>query len=152
MKKILSIVVLCCLLTAIIFLVQKEEASKIKQEEVIKQILISINNRDLIVNLEKNSSAEELYRKLKDNHVTIEAKDYGNFEKVGELGFELPKNDKFFTTKPGDLVLYEGNKITLYYDTNSYKFTKLGHVINFEGMDLKDFLGSGNIKMTLSRK
>ena len=141
-----------CLLTGILFLVQKEEVNKIKQEEVIKQILISINNRDLIVNLEKNTSAEELYKKLKDNHVTIEAEDYGNFEKVGELGFELPKNDTFFTTKPGDLVLYEGNKITLYYDTNSYKFTKLGHVINFEGMDLKDFLGEGPVKMILSRK
>ena len=133
-----------CLLTGILFLVQKEEVNKIKQEEVIKQILISINNRDLIVNLEKNTSAEELYKKLKDNHVTIEAEDYGNFE--------LPKNDTFFTTKPGDLVLYEGNKITLYYDTNSYKFTKLGHVINFEGMDLKDFLGEGPVKMILSRK
>ena len=152
MKKLLNVIVFICIVVAIVFFVRKEEANLVPKEEKINQILISINNRDLIVNLENNSSALELYKKLKDNHITIEADDYGNFEKVGDLGFELPTNDEYITTKPGDLILYQGNKITLYYDTNSYRFTKLGHVINFEGMDLKDFLGNGSVKMTLSRK
>ena len=117
-----------------------------------KEILISVNNRDLIVELEDNTSAIEFYNKLKDNHITIEAVDYGNFEKVGELGFELPTNDKYITTKAGDLILYEGNKITLYYDTNSYRFTKLGRVTNVDGYDLKELLGEGSVKMTFSRK
>jgi hypothetical protein len=151
MKKVLNIIILLVIVFGVIYFIRKDEV-KVEETEEIKQILISIDNRDLIVNLEKNSSAEELYKKLKDNHVTIDAHDYNNYEKVGDLGFELPTNDEFITTKSGDLILYEGNKITLYYDTNSYKFTKLGHVINFDGMDLKDFLGSGSVKMTLSRK
>ncbi len=151
MKKVLNIIILLVIVFGVIYFIRKDEV-KVEETEEIKQILISIDNRDLIVNLEKNSSAEELYKKLKDNHVTIDAHDYTNYEKVADLGFELPTNDEFITTKSGDLILYEGNKITLYYDTNSYKFTKLGHVINFDGMDLKDFLGSGSVKMTLSRK
>ncbi len=151
MKKVLNIIILLVIVFGVIYFIRKDEV-KVEETEEIKQILISIDNRDLIVNLEKNSSAEELYKKLKDNHVTIDAHDYNNYEKVGDLGFELPTNDEFITTKSGDLILYEGNKITLYYDTNSYKFNKLGHVINFEGMDLKDFLGEGTVKMILSRK
>ena len=151
MKKIFIMVVLMTIITGMLFFIQKDEIEMIQKED-IKQIVISIGNRDLIVNLEKNSSAEDLYRRLKDNHITIDTHDYGNFEKTGNLPFDLPTNDEFITTKAGDLILYQGNIITLYYDTNRYKLTKLGHVINFDGMDLKDFLGSGNVKMTFRRK
>ena len=151
MKKIFIMVVLMTIITGMLFFIQKDEIEMIQKED-IKQIVISIGNRDLIVNLEKNSSAEDFYRRLKDNHITIDTHDYGNFEKTGNLPFDLPTNDEFITTKAGDLILYQGNIITLYYDTNRYKLTKLGHVINFDGMDLKDFLGSGSVKMTFRRK
>lgn len=152
MKKVLGVVMVACVVLGILYLVQREDADNLPIEIKPKQIVINVNDRDLIVDLEDNTSALEFYNKLKDNHITIEADDYGNFEKVGELGFELPTNDTYITTKAGDLILYEGNKITLYYDTNSYRFTKLGRVTNMDGYDLKELLGDGSVKMTFSRK
>ena len=64
------------------------------------------------------------------------------------MGFSLPTNDKNITTKAGDLILYQGNQITLYYDTNSWNFTKLGKVQN----ELKEILGSGNVELTFFLK
>ena len=120
------------------------------EEEQVKSIKILVNNRTLEVALEDNSSAEALYEKLKEGNVTIDAHDFSNFEKVGELGFELPRNDKQYTTKAGDVILYLGTRFVLYYDTNSWDFTKLGEVTNVDGSELKDILGDGNVTMVLS--
>ncbi len=56
--------------------------------------------------------------------------DYGNFEKVGPLGTDLPRNDEQITTEPGDLILYQGNSFVIYYDTNSWNFTRIGKINN----------------------
>ena len=66
------------------------------------------------------------------------------------MGFSLPTNDKNITTEAGDLILYQGNQITLYYDTNSWNFTKLGKVQNVSQNELKEILGSGNVELTFS--
>ncbi len=102
-----------------------------------------------MVKLEDNSSSKALLEKLKEGNVTSNANDYNNFEKVGELGFNLPTNDKQITTKPGDVILYQGNNICLYYNTNSWNFTKLGEVTNVDSTELKSILGDGSITMTL---
>ena len=140
-------VVLMTIITGMLFFIQKDEIEMIQKED-IKQIVISIGNRDLIVNLEKNSSAEDFYRRLKDNHITIDTHDYGNFEKTGNLPFDLPTNDEFITTKAGDLILYQGNKICLYYGNNTYMFTKLGHVTNVSDKKLEEILGKGDVTYT----
>ena len=80
------------------------------------------------VKLSDNSSAEALVQKLKEGPVTLLMHDYGSFEKVGELPFSLPRNDEQITTEPGDVILYQGNQITFYYDTNSWSFTRLGKI------------------------
>ena len=54
--------------------------------------------------------------------------DYGGFEKVGALGTELTRNDRQITTQPGDVILYQGNQITIYYGTNSWSFTRLATI------------------------
>ena len=114
------------------------------------EIIIKVNGRVLNVKLEDNSSAKAFAEKLKSGGITISAHDYGNFEKVGNLGFNLPTNDKNITTEAGDLILYQGNQITLYYDTNSWNFTKLGKVQNVLQNELKEILGSGNVELTFS--
>ena len=123
------------------------EKDGIKIMDVIK---IKVNNEILNVKLENNSSSAALVEKLKQSDIIIEAHDYGNFEKVGDLGFNLPTNDKRITTKPGDLILYQGNNITLYYDTNTWTFTKLGEVIGVEKEKLKDILGEDNVRLVLT--
>ena len=76
--------------------------------------------------------------------------DYANFEKVGPLGFSLPRNDKSITTTPGDIILYQGNQITIYYDTNTWNFTKLGKIENLTQKELKEILGNGDVTVTFS--
>ena len=75
--------------------------------------------------------------------------DYGSFEKVGPLGTTIPRNDEDITTTPGDVILYQGNQITIYYDENRWDFTKLGH-IDIGQDELKAVLGSGDVTVILS--
>ena len=142
--------------------IQKLNISKVekKDNQVINvgetnnmsEFIIEVKNKDLIVKVEENSSSKALLEKLKNGNIVVNASDYNNFEKVGELGFDLPRNDKQITTKPGDVILYQGNNICLYYNTNSWNFTKLGEVTNVDSTELKSVLGIGNITMTLKLK
>ena len=76
--------------------------------------------------------------------------DYGNFEKVGPLGTNLPRNDEPITTEPGDIILYQGNQITIYYDVNSWNFTMLGKVQDKTQEELKAFLGNDSVSIRFS--
>ena len=84
--------------------------------------------------------------------VDIRMNDYGNMEKVGSLGFSLPRNDRQTTTAPGDLILYQGNSFVIYYDTNSWNFTRLGKVDGVSSRnEMLDLLGGkGEVTVTLS--
>lgn len=78
--------------------------------------------------------------------------DYGDMEKVGSLGFSLPRNDRQTTTSPGDLILYQGNSFVIYYDTNSWNFTRLEKVDGVSSRnEMLDLLGGkGEVTVTLS--
>lgn len=117
------------------------------EEIKMDRIQIKVNDKTLDIKLEDNSSVTAFIQKLKDGDITIYAHDYGEFEKVGSLGFSLPTNDTRITTEPGDLILYQGNQITLYYDTNTWSFTKLGKVENISQEELKKILGSGDVTL-----
>ncbi len=111
---------------------------------------IMIGEHTLNVKMADNSSAKALLALLKDGDITVDAHDYGSFEKVGALGTELPTNDEQITTEPGDVILYQGNQITVYYDTNSWSFTRLGKVQGVTADELKAILGDGDVTMVLS--
>lgn len=105
----------------------------------------------LTATLADNSSASALIELLKAGPVTVNMHDYADMEKVGSLPVSLPRNDTYFTTGPGDLVLYLGNRFVIYYDTNYYDFTRLGKIDgNFTGPQLKSILGNGDVTVTLS--
>ncbi len=116
----------------------------------IYMIKLSVNGKSLNIKPENNSSSMEFIKKLKDGELIINAEDYGNFEKVGDLGFNLPTNDEKITTESGDLILYQGNKITLYYDANTWIFTRLGKVQNVSKEELKQILGNGDVTLKFS--
>ena len=99
----------------------------------------------LTATLADNSSAMAFYELLEKGPVTIKMHDYGNFEKVGSLGTTLPRNDTHITTTAGDIILYQGNQITIYYDTNSWNFTRLGKVDEVTQAELKKILGKGDV-------
>ncbi len=113
-------------------------------------IYAHVNGNILKIRAAENSSADAFLDLLESGDVTVEMHDYGSFEKVGSLGTSLPRNDEQITTKPGDVILYQGNQITIYYDVNSWSFTRLGKVQDLSQAELKEILGSGNITVTFS--
>lgn len=106
----------------------------------------------LTATLVDNSSTCALVEALKQGDITYEAHDYGNFEKVGPLGQSFPTNDEEIDTEPGDIILYQGSNLCLYYDTNSWNFTRIGKIEGMTQTQLKQALkaGQGNITVTLS--
>ena len=102
-------------------------------------------NHTLTATLAANSSATAFYELLKKRAVTVDMHDYGSFEKVGSLGTSLPRNDTQITTSAGDIILYQRNQITIYYDTNSWNFTRLGKVDGVTQAELKKILGKGDV-------
>ena len=97
-----------------------------------------------------NSSTQALKEQLAKGNITVKMEDYANMEKVGSLGIRLPRNDKQTTTGPGDIILYQGHNLVIYYDTNSWSFTRLGKINNASQADLKAALGRGDVTVTLS--
>lgn len=122
-----------------------------KQIEASETMIYAhIGDQVLEIQPESNSSAAAFVEQLTKSDITVELHDYGNFEKVGPLGRDLPTNDERITTEPGDLILYQGNQITIYYDTNTWSFTRLGKVQGLSQTKLKAMLGDGDVTVTFS--
>lgn len=109
---------------------------------------ITVGEEELTATWEDNSSAREFQALLEEGPVTIEMEDYGGFEKVGALGTDLTRNDQRITTEPGDVILYQGNQITIYYGTNTWNFTRLAKID--DPADLQARLGEGRVQVTFS--
>ena len=113
-------------------------------------IYAHIGDQVLEIQPESNSSTDAFIEQLDKGDIVVELHDYGSFEKVGPLGMDLPTNDEHITTEPGDLILYQGNQITIYYDTNTWSFTRLGKVQGLSQAELKAILGDGDVTVTFS--
>lgn len=122
------------------------------QPQETMKINITIDSRTMTATLADNSSARALYEALCSEPMTYEAHDYGNFEKVGTLSQSFPQNNEQITTQPGDIILYQGNSLCIYYDTNTWTFTRIGKIDNATQQDIKDFVkaGQGNVSITLA--
>lgn len=116
--------------------------------EVVKTMTLKIGKREVDVTWEDNASVEEL-KKLAALGLTIKMSKYGGFEQVGSIGHNITSNDKQTKTAPGDIVLYTGNKLVIFYGSNSWEYTRLGK-INLSKSELKELLGKGDVTVTLS--
>lgn len=123
-----------------------EEPSASSEEE--SMLNIKVGDQTLLAVWEENPSAEAFRELLSQGPLTVEMEDYGGFEKVGDLGTTLPRNDTQITTQPGDVILYQGNQITIYYGTNTWNFTRLARIA--DPGDLKEKLGDGTVCVTFS--
>ena len=112
-------------------------------------LVIKAGDKTFYANLEDNSSAKALVEKLNSGPITVDMHDYGGFEKVGSLPWELPRNDESITTVPGDVILYHGDQITIYYDRNSWSFTSLAKIGNASKEELLAALGDGDVSVTM---
>ena len=109
---------------------------------------IKVGDQTLLAVWEEHSSAEAFRELLAQGPLTVEMEDYGGFEKVGDLGPTLPRNDARITTQPGDVILYQGNQITIYYGTNTWNFTRLARIA--DPGSLQEALGEGTVSVTFS--
>ena len=116
-----------------------------KKEQTMKMY---INAEEVSVLWEDNESVKALNGLLP---IEIEMKMYGDFEQVGSIGKKLPRNDVQLTTKPGDIVLYAGDQLVVFYGSNSWAYTKLGK-IDLNEDKLKDLLGNGDVKIALKNE
>jgi hypothetical protein len=121
-----------------------------KVDESMNTVYIKVNNNVLNIELEENSATIELKERLKNGDIIVNAHEYGGFEKVGDLGFSLTREDTNITTSAGDIVLYQGNQISLFYNSNSWSYTKLGKILNVSSSELKNILGNGDVTITFT--
>ena len=113
-------------------------------------INLKIWNAVFDVTLEENSATKALIEKLHEWDVVVNAREYWWFEKVGNLGFDLPRADKQITTEPGDLVLYQWNQISLFYESNSWSYTKLWKIQMISKDGLKEILWDWDVTLVFS--
>ena len=106
------------------------------------KIEIQIGNTIKTAELENNASVEELIEILREGELKMSASNYGGFEKVCSIGRSILRDDKQTTTKPGDIMLYNGSQLVIFYDSNSWAYTTIGH-IEESAAELEKFL-SGN--------
>ena len=121
-----------------------------EEEDMGIRIDIEVNGQVRTATLSDNRSAQAFYELLTQGPLTVDMHDYGSFEKVGELGVSLPRSDMQITTTPGDIILYRGSEVTIYYDVNSWSLTLLGHIEDATEENVREFLGNGNPTVTFS--
>lgn len=122
-----------------------DHQAEVKEEDNVK-IEMDVNGENFEVYLESNKAAQELVDLLP---LSIELRDFGGFEKVGSIGTSLTTQDQYITTNPGDIVLYQGNQIVLFYGSNSWSYTRLGYIEDVDRFE--EIVGNGNIKITMRK-
>ena len=112
------------------------------------KIQITTGGKTMTATLSDNASAAAFYKLLNNGSVTVKMHDYGGFEKVGPLGTSIVRSDGGITAKPGDIILYQGDQVTIYYGTNTWDFTLLGRIDGASEESMRSFLGDGDPTVT----
>lgn len=127
---------------------QAESVTSGKEENTAMKMNVQIGSSTFTATLEDNAAVDSLVEMMKNAPVIIQMSDYSGFEKVGPLGKSLPTSNQQTTTQAGDIVLYNGNQIVIFYGSNSWSYTRLGKIDDLPGW--KDALGRGNVTVTFS--
>ena len=147
MKKLAAL--LCALMLCLAGLAASAENTTVQEGDNDMQMMIG--ETPVTVAWEDNASVEAL-KALAAEGLTIDMSMYGGFEQVGSIGQSLPRDDQQTTTTSGDIVLYSGNQLVVFYGSNSWAYTRLGHITDQTPEQMKALLGSGDVTITLSIK
>ncbi len=128
---------------------QSEKSKDTEEKPAMKTLIMKIDGKKVAVEWEENESVAALAELVKDQPLTIKTSMYGGFEQVGSIGTSLPRNDAQTTTRAGDIVLYSGDQIVVFYGSNSWAYTRLGHITDKTAAQMKDLLGNGNVTIEL---
>ena len=110
---------------------------------------MKIGETEVEVAWEENESVQALQELCRDGALTVAMSMYGGFEQVGPLGKSLPRSDVQTTTQCGDIVLYAGNQIVVFYGSNAWAYTRLGHIADRSADEMAALLGQGDVSITL---
>ena len=127
---------------------QESQTEPTITEQGAKPMVLSINGTEVPVTWEANPSVADLQKHLP---LTMQMSKYGGFEQVGSIGRSIVMDDKQITTNYGDIVLYAGDKIVIFYGSNSWAYTRLGHV-NLSQKEMTELLSKGNASITIAEK
>ena len=114
------------------------------------KVRLKVGGNTMTATLTDNEATRELTKLLEHGDLTIRMSDYGGFEKVGALPQSLPTSNTQITTVPGDIMLYQGNQMVIFYGSNSWSYTRLCKIDGATVSNLRQFLGNGDITLTLS--
>ena len=114
------------------------------------KVLLKVGDNTMTATLTDNEATRELTKLLEQGDITIRMSDYGGFEKVGALPQSLPTSNTQITTEPGDIMLYQGNQMVIFYGSNSWSYTRLGKIDGATASTIRQFLGNGDITLVLS--
>jgi hypothetical protein len=120
------------------------------EEVKAKMLRMMIGNTAVAVDWENNESVEALKAQCENEPLVIQMSMYGGFEQVGPIGSRLPSNDAQTTTSAGDIVLYSSNQIVVFYGSNSWAYTRLGHITDQDASGMAGLLSNGNVTITIS--
>lgn len=124
----------------------------IAQTMADEKLNITIGDESRTVVLVDNVGTRALMQALQAGSITFAAHDYGDFEIVGALGQSLPTDDHKTTTSAGDMMLYNGNNICIFYGSNTWSYTRIGRLENMSADEVRRFVraGEGQVDVTLS--
>lgn len=126
----------------------QEPAGADTEEDTEMKLYVQIGDSVFQATLEDNAAAEAFVEMMRKEPVTIQMRDYSGFEKVGDLGTSLPASDRQTTTQAGDIVLYTGDQIVIFYGSNSWSYTRLAKIDDLTGW--ASALGSGDVAVSFS--
>ena len=126
------------------------EITTAQPEEQSRELTLSINGQAVDARWEDNEAVAALKQAAGQSPLNISMSQYGGFEQVGSLGMTLPSNDGQITTSPGDIILYSGNQIVLFYGSNTWAYTRLGKITGKTQAELTGLLSNGDVTVTIS--
>lgn len=140
------------LLAAMVFICCSDEENEVMAQTMTQKMFITIGGVTKTATMVDNAATQELVTRLQQAPVTVTLNSSGGFEIWGALGFSLTTNNQQVNAQPGDIVLYNGSNICMFYGTNSWSYTRLGHIDGLSESELRTFLkaGESNISVTLS--
>ena len=123
--------------------------SSAEENKMKHELTMNINGEAVTVEWKDNESVSALKELAAESPVTVQTSLYGGFEQVGSIGQSLARNDKRITTQAGDIVLYSGNQLVVFYGSNTWSYTKLGHITDKTPSELTALLENDNVTITI---
>ena len=149
LRRVLSLICIAVLAVTAFLCLAEESPVITTDSEGAPTMKMFINETPVSVEWEDNESVSAL-RELAAQGLTIRMSMYGGFEQVGSIGQRLPRRDVQTVTESGDIVLYSGDQLVVFYGSNSWAYTRLGKITDKTPEEMKALLGHGNVTITLT--